>query len=62
MPSRSMPSFHARFDARGKTYRYRVWNGAVVPPIERGFVWHVPLPELDVDAMNRAARTLEGTS
>ena len=54
-------SFHARFDARGKSYRYHVWNGAVVPPTHRGFVWHVPLPELDVDAMNRAAHALEGT-
>jgi tRNA pseudouridine38-40 synthase len=53
-------SFHARFDARGKTYRYHVWNGAVVPPTHRAFVWHVPLPELDVDEMNRAARLLEG--
>ena len=55
-------SFHARFDARGKTYRYHVWNGAVVPPTHRAFVWHVPLPELDVEAMNRAARALEGSS
>ena len=54
-------SFHARFDARGKTYRYHVWNGAVVPPTHRAFVWHVPLPELDVEAMNRAARALEGS-
>jgi tRNA pseudouridine38-40 synthase len=54
-------AFHARFDARGKTYRYHVWNGAVVPPTHRAFVWHVPLPELDVEQMHRAARTLEGT-
>jgi tRNA pseudouridine38-40 synthase len=54
-------SFHARFDARGKTYRYHVWNGPVVPPTHRAFVWHVPLPELDVEAMNRAAHALEGS-
>jgi tRNA pseudouridine38-40 synthase len=53
--------FHARFDARGKTYRYHVWNGAVVPPTHRAYVWHVPLPELDVEKMHRAARALEGT-
>ena len=55
-------SFHARFDARGKTYRYHVWNGPVVPPTHRAFVWHVPLPELDVEAMNRAAHALEGAT
>jgi tRNA pseudouridine38-40 synthase len=53
-------AFHARFDARGKTYRYHIWNGTVVPPTHRAFVWHVPLPELDVEAMNRAARAIEG--
>jgi tRNA pseudouridine38-40 synthase len=53
-------SFHARFDARGKTYRYHVWNGAAVPPTYRAFVWHVPLPELNVAAMDRAAHLLEG--
>ena len=29
------PTFHARFDARSKTYRYRIWNGDVVSPFER---------------------------
>ena len=51
--------FHARFSARGKTYEYRVWNGPVVPPFVRAYVWHVPQP-LDVDAMRRAAAVLEG--
>ena len=51
--------FNARFHARSKTYRYAVWSGAVVPPQVRHFVWHVPRP-LDVEAMNAAARLLEG--
>jgi tRNA pseudouridine38-40 synthase len=53
-------SFRARADARSKTYRYRIWNGDVVSPFERRFVWHVP-GALDVDAMRAAAQLLEGT-
>jgi tRNA pseudouridine38-40 synthase len=53
------PGFHARFDARDKTYRYRIWNGDVLNPFERPYAWHVP-GALDVDAMDAAARTLEG--
>ena len=54
-------SFRARADARSKTYRYRIWNGDVVSPFERRFVWHVP-GALDVDAMRAAAQLLEGTA
>jgi len=52
-------SFHARFDARTKTYRYRIWNAAVANPFERRFAWHVP-STLDLGAMQDAARMLEG--
>jgi len=52
-------SFRARADARSKTYRYRIWNGDVVSPFERRFVWHVP-GALNVDAMRAAAQLLEG--
>lgn len=52
-------SFHARFDARGKTYRYRIWNGDVLPPFERRYAWHVP-GGLDVEAMRQAAALVEG--
>lgn len=34
-------SFHARFSATGKVYRYRIWNAEVLPPLENGRVWHV---------------------
>jgi tRNA pseudouridine38-40 synthase len=53
------PSFHPQFDARAKRYRYRIWNGDVLPPFERLYAWHVP-GALDVGAMERAARVLEG--
>jgi tRNA pseudouridine38-40 synthase len=54
------PDFHARFDARIKSYQYRIWNAEVLPPFERSYVWHVPAPPLDVDAMASAAAMLEG--
>jgi tRNA pseudouridine38-40 synthase len=54
------PDFHARYSAEGKTYEYRIWQGDVQPPLARTWSWHVPRP-LDVDAMDRAVRPLEGT-
>jgi tRNA pseudouridine38-40 synthase len=53
------PSFHARFGARAKTYRYRIWNADLINPFERAYAWHVPGP-LAIDAMQMAARALEG--
>src|SRR3954467_10844035 len=52
-------SFHPRFGARRKTYRYRIWNGDVVSPFEHRYTWHIS-GRLDVDAMQAAARVLEG--
>jgi tRNA pseudouridine38-40 synthase len=52
-------SFHARFDATSKRYRYRLWNADVLNPFERAYLWHVPGP-LDVAAMEEAARAVEG--
>jgi tRNA pseudouridine38-40 synthase len=53
------PAFHARFDARGKTYRYLIWNQLVQDPFTLDTHWHVPRP-LDLPAMRRAARLLLG--
>jgi tRNA pseudouridine38-40 synthase len=52
-------TFHPRFGATTKTYRYRIWNGEVVSPFERRYAWHVA-GALDVDAMRAAARLVEG--
>jgi tRNA pseudouridine38-40 synthase len=52
-------SFHARYSARSKTYRYLVLNAPWAGPFERRYVWHVPQP-LDHSAMRAAARVLEG--
>jgi tRNA pseudouridine38-40 synthase len=53
-------TFHPRFHAVAKTYRYRIWNDEVLSPFERSYVWHVPGPVLNVGAMAEAAAYLEG--
>ena len=51
--------FHARFSAKGKLYRYRIWAGPILPPLEFGRAWHVSRP-LDVDLLKSAGRKLVG--
>ena len=53
------PEFPRALRAHGKTYRYRIWNADVLSPFERQYAWHVSGP-LDVEAMDAAARLLEG--
>jgi tRNA pseudouridine38-40 synthase len=52
-------TFHARFSARGKKYRYRIWNAAVLPPFESGRAWHV-VRALDFDRMAVTAKEFCG--
>ncbi len=52
--------FHAQFRARAKTYRYQLWNDGVLHPFAHGYVWHLPPPRLDLDAMREAAAFLLG--
>ncbi len=51
--------FDARIYARGKTYRYAIWNGAVPSPFLRHVVWHVPFV-LDLDRMVAASKAIVG--
>ena len=37
-------TFHARFSAKGKIYRYRIWSAPVLPPLEYKRAWHVIVP------------------
>lgn len=53
------PSFHARFSARGKIYRYRIANTEILSPLELGRVWHVRVP-LDFPLLNRAGESFVG--
>ena len=52
-------AFHARFSARGKIYRYRIWNSPVLSPFEIGRACHLPTP-LDDDLLRQAIRPLIG--
>ena len=53
------PRFHARLNALEKTYCYRVWNSQSPCVFERRYVAVMP-EALDLEAMGRAARHLEG--
>jgi tRNA pseudouridine38-40 synthase len=51
--------FHARYGAKSKWYRYRIWNHPVRPVMERHWALHVPSP-LNLTAMRRCARLFVG--
>ena len=51
--------FHARKSARAKTYRYRVYRGAICSPFLARYVWHYPYP-LDEDGMQQVAGLIVG--
>jgi tRNA pseudouridine38-40 synthase len=53
------PDFHSRWLAQGKTYRYRIFRGPVLPPFDYRRALHYPWP-LDEVAMAAAAREFEG--
>ncbi len=52
--------FHARFDAKGKTYRYRIYTGEVMNPFWRCFAWHFPHP-LNLEKLVEDSQALIGT-
>jgi tRNA pseudouridine38-40 synthase len=52
-------TFHARYAARRKTYRYRILNRPVPTAVDTRFAWHLRQP-LDLDAMQAAAGHLTG--
>lgn len=53
------PEFHARYDARGKVYRYVIQTGPVPAVLWRRYAYYVPRP-LDVEAMREGGRALLG--
>lgn len=54
------PTFHSRFDAVGKVYRYRIWRPHLLSPFESDRAWHV-YGRLDMEALHDCAQMLIGT-
>ncbi len=52
--------FHARFNAKGKTYVYNILNSNKKDPFLMPFVWQIERP-LDIEKMNEFCKTLIGT-
>jgi len=52
-------SFHARFNATARHYRYLIVNRRAPLTIDKGLAWHVPT-ELDAELMHEAAQCLVG--
>jgi len=52
-------NFHARKSVAAKTYRYRIYRGAICPPFLARYVWHYPYP-MNFAALERAAPRIEG--
>ena len=48
------PRFHARLNAKTKTYCYRIWNSDSPCVFDRKYLWQLP-EELDLKAMRKAA-------
>ena len=52
--------FHARFSAKGKIYRYTIWNGPALHPLLKDRAWHVA-GSLDFEKLHRACEFFTGT-
>jgi tRNA pseudouridine38-40 synthase len=57
--SEAPAEFHARKSARAKTYRYRVYRGAICSPFLARYVCHYPYP-LDENEMQEVAGLIVG--
>jgi tRNA pseudouridine38-40 synthase len=53
------PEFHPRFEAKAKTYEYRIARSEVVSPFDWPYIHHYPYP-LQEERMVRLARAFEG--
>ena len=52
--------FHARRDAKGKTYVYHIYNSNVKDAFKTRYAWHIER-RLDIDKMNEFCKQIVGT-
>ncbi len=52
--------FHSRFNAKMRSYRYRISNRKAPPVLQKNRVWHVPA-DLDIEKMRKGAQHLIGS-
>lgn len=52
--------FHARYSAKGKTYKYRILNSGTKDPFLSRYFWQIER-KLDIDKMNEFCHALVGT-
>ncbi|MDK2806463.1 MAG: tRNA pseudouridine38-40 synthase [Thermoanaerobacterium sp.] len=52
--------FHSRYSAKGKRYKYIIYNRKVNSPIYGNYSWHIS-KSLDVEKMKESLKNLEGT-
>lgn len=57
--TRAASDFHARFDAAGKIYTYRVWSAPYLHPLEIGRAWFLPA-DIDRERLRQCATKLVG--
>ena len=54
------PDFHPRYSARGRWYRYSMYNTPVRAPLVARYAWQLWAPHWDMAAVRAAARQLLG--
>lgn len=54
------PDFHARYNAKGKTYAYYIFNNKVDDPFLSRYTWKIEQP-LDLELINGFCRQIVGT-
>jgi tRNA pseudouridine38-40 synthase len=52
--------FHARYNAKGKTYKYRILNSSIKDPFLSRYFWQIER-KLNVDKMNEFCEKIVGT-
>lgn len=51
--------FHARYNARGKTYCYNIYNSSIKDPFKLRYAWQIER-SLNIDKMNAFAKEITG--